>query len=213
MGAYDPFTGGLLPPGLRLPVVHPQVRVAEPRRRAEVEHAPLEPAVEHDRRVAQGVGGDRHRAPRDLVVRDLVPQEDRERVCFDVAPMFDHDQRVPCAQPPRGLAGGSNRGRSRAGSRATRSRAKARCGAGSRSSKVGISAEQSRVWEFSSSRVSLLPWSRLLDAPPENASRRCLPSAGYTRRSRHAGSAQRSETSESRSRRSHSYFLHPCTTR
>ena len=61
-------------------VAHHEVRVAQPPGRAEVENLPSGAAVEHDCGVAQRAERDRNRHRPKRVVRDLVPDEDLDRV-------------------------------------------------------------------------------------------------------------------------------------
>lgn len=60
--AGDGLAGSLLPPGLRLPVVHDQAAVAQPPGGAKVQHPPLKRPLEGDASVAEGTvaHGDRH---------------------------------------------------------------------------------------------------------------------------------------------------------
>src|SRR5262249_45050428 len=78
--ADERLAAELLPPRLRLAVVHDQVRVAKVARRAERERAPAHAAVERHRRVAKRA--ERHRVwdSSDPVVNDLVPGQDLQRV-------------------------------------------------------------------------------------------------------------------------------------
>ena len=95
--------GELLPPRLGLPVVHDEIAQTKPPRRSEVEHHRVEAAVEDDRGVAERTERDRDRGAAQLVVRDLVPDEDLERVGAGLPAPFDRDDRLARIEPFRGL--------------------------------------------------------------------------------------------------------------
>ena len=99
----DAGAGELLPPRLGLPVVHDEVAEAKPPRRAEVEHHRVEAAVEDDRGVAEWAERHRDRGAAQLVVRDLVPDEDLERVGARLAAQLDRDDRLVRVEPFAGL--------------------------------------------------------------------------------------------------------------
>ena len=84
----------LLPPRLGLPVVHDEIGVAQLAGRAEVERAPLDPAVERDRRVAERAEGDGDGEPAEFVVDDLVPDQDLQRVGARLAADRQLDHRL-----------------------------------------------------------------------------------------------------------------------
>ena len=97
--ADDPFAGELLPPGLRLAIVHDQIAVAQPSGGAEIENLAVKVAVEGDAGVAQGAEGDRYRLTVYFVVDDLVPYEDAQRVGAGHITVAEHDHRVWVFQP------------------------------------------------------------------------------------------------------------------
>jgi len=81
----------LLPPRLRLAVVHHEIRIAQVARCAERQRAPLDAPVERDRRVAQWTERHRNRDACDHVVHDLVPGEDLERIRARPPRQREHD--------------------------------------------------------------------------------------------------------------------------
>ena len=85
MLADDPLTGELLPPGVRLPVIHNQVRVAKVTRYAEFKHFAVQSPVKRDRRVAQWAEGDRYRHTTDAIIHYFVPGQNLERVGTSIA--------------------------------------------------------------------------------------------------------------------------------
>ncbi len=84
----------LLPPGLRLPVVHDEVGVAQLPGRPEVEHPAVDAPVEGDRRVAEGAEGDGDRSVAETCVDDLVPGQDLQRIRTALALDRDLDHRL-----------------------------------------------------------------------------------------------------------------------
>jgi hypothetical protein len=84
-GADDAFARELLPPALRLPVVHHEVRVSKLAGRSEIEGAAVQPAIENQRRVAERAVGHDDREAADGVVDDLVPDEDAHGIRASIA--------------------------------------------------------------------------------------------------------------------------------
>ena len=101
--AGDSLTGGLLPPGLGLPVVHDQVAVVQPPGGAEIQHLVVEAPVEGDRGVAQRAERDRHRLVAELVVDDLVPGENLDRIGAHEPAGLDDRNRLAGLQPAVGV--------------------------------------------------------------------------------------------------------------
>jgi len=76
----DRFACELLPPALRLPVVHDEIGVPQLAGGAEIQSRPVERPLEHQRRVAKRTIGHGNRRAADGVVDDLVPNEDSQRI-------------------------------------------------------------------------------------------------------------------------------------
>src|SRR5262245_13058829 len=89
----------LLPPRLRLAVVHDQVGVAKVAGGAERERAPAHAAVERDRGVAERAERDGHRDAADAIVDDLVPRQDLQWVGTYVRANREFDHRLAEGEP------------------------------------------------------------------------------------------------------------------
>ena len=101
--ADDSQSEELLPPGFGLAVVHDEVGMAQLAGGAEIENPRAEPAVEHDRGIAQRAIGDRNRHSADGIVDDFVPHQDAQRVGPGVLADDDRDDRLA---PRQALHGG-----------------------------------------------------------------------------------------------------------
>src|SRR5215207_1431893 len=92
--AHQRLAAELLPPRLRLAVVHHEIGVAQVAGRPEVEGLLIDASVEGDRRVAKRTEGDRDRHAPDDGVHDFMPDEDLDRVGAGVASHDELDHRL-----------------------------------------------------------------------------------------------------------------------
>jgi len=76
--AYDGLAGDLLEKGVRLPIEHDQIGVPQHPGYSEFEFVVSNPAIKHQRAVAQRTESDRNRDVCDAIVDDFVPNQDLE---------------------------------------------------------------------------------------------------------------------------------------
>src|SRR5260370_19753452 len=93
-GAHNGVAPELLPPALRLTVVHHEIRVSEFARRAEIENPILHRAFENERGIAERAVGDRHGRTPDNIVHDLVPDQNAQGNGPRVAANGERDERL-----------------------------------------------------------------------------------------------------------------------
>src|SRR5262249_42498565 len=98
--AYDALAVELLPPALRLAVIHDEVGVAQLAGRAEAQGPPARAPIEYHRGIAERTPGHRDRGPAEGVVHDFMPNQDPKRIGTRLAAYLDRDDRLLGRQIP-----------------------------------------------------------------------------------------------------------------
>lgn len=91
----------MLPPALGLTVVHHQIGVSQLSRRAEIENAILNRALENERAIAERAIGNGYGHTPDNIIHDLVPDQNAQRVGARIVADDERDDRFRVAETGR----------------------------------------------------------------------------------------------------------------